>query len=260
MERQKIQQEMIETHAHLYSEEFDRDRGDMLERAFEAGVTQLYMPNIDEDSIDAMLEVEHNFPQAIATMGLHPCYVKKDFQKQLYIVENWLDKKKFVAIGEIGLDFYWDKTLIAQQEEALRIQIEWAKKYQIPIILHCRDSFQETFDIVKSLHDERLKGVFHCFTGTAVDAKKVTDLGFYVGIGGVVTFKNGGVAEHVSEIDLDKIVLETDAPYLSPAPNRGKRNEPAYLNIIAQKIADLKGMSKEELIKITSTNAKQLFS
>lgn len=251
---------MIETHAHLYSEEFDKDRAEVLERAQEQGVIQLYMPNIDEDSIDAMLEVEQKFPQTIATMGLHPCYVKKEFEKQLYTIENWLDKRKFVAIGEIGLDFYWDKTLVAQQEEALKIQIDWAKKYQIPIILHCRDSFQETFEIVKSMHDDRLQGVFHCFTGTGEEAKQVTDLGFYIGVGGVVTFKNGGLAEHIADIDINKIVLETDAPYLSPAPNRGKRNEPAYLSIIAQKIADLKNMAKEELINITSNNANQLFS
>lgn len=251
---------MIETHAHLYAEEFDKDRAEMLERAQNEGVTQLYMPNIDVDSIDPMLEVEQKFPQTIATMGLHPCYVKKDFEKQLYTIENWLDKRKFVAIGEIGLDFYWDKTLVSQQEEALKIQIDWAKKYKIPIILHCRDSFDETFEIVKSMHDDDLKGVFHCFTGSADDAKKVTDLGFYIGVGGVVTFKNGGLAEHIADIDLDKIVLETDAPYLSPAPNRGKRNEPAYLSIIAQKIADLKNMPFDQLVETTSNNAKQLFS
>ncbi len=251
---------MIETHAHLYSEEFNKDRSEMLERAQEEGVSQLYMPNIDEDSIDAMLDVEQKYSQTIATMGLHPCYVKKDFEKQLYTIENWLDKRKFVAIGEIGLDFYWDKTLMAQQEEALKIQIDWAKKYQIPIILHCRDSFQETFEIVKSMHDDRLSGVFHCFTGTAEDAKKVTDLGFYIGVGGVVTFKNGGLAEHIPEIDISKIVLETDAPFLSPAPNRGKRNEPAYLSIIAQKIADLKKMPLDLIVELTSNNAKQLFA
>lgn len=251
---------MIETHAHLYSEEFNKDRSEMLERAHEEGVTQLYMPNIDEDSIDAMLDVEQKYSQTIATMGLHPCYVKKDFEKQLYTIENWLDKRKFVAIGEIGLDFYWDKTLMAQQEEALKIQIDWAKKYQIPIILHCRDSFQETFEIVKAVHDDQLRGVFHCFTGTAEEAKQVTELGFYIGVGGVVTFKNGGLAEHIPEIDINKIVLETDAPYLSPAPNRGKRNEPAYLSIIAQKIADLKKMPLDLIVEVTSNNAKQLFS
>lgn len=250
---------MIETHAHLYAEEFDKDRQEMLERAQEEGVSKLYMPNIDSDSIDVMLEVEQSFPQTVATMGLHPCYVKKDFEKQLYAVENWLGQRKFAAIGEIGLDFYWDKTFRAQQEEALNIQIMWAKKYKRPIILHCRDSFQETFDIVKALHDENLRGVFHCFSGTAEQAKEVTDLGFFIGIGGVVTFKNGGLAEHVAAIDTNQIVLETDAPYLAPTPNRGKRNEPAFLSLIAQKVADLKEMPLTELIEITDINAKRLF-
>lgn len=250
---------MIETHAHLYAKEFDKDRQDMLERAQEEGVSRLYMPNIDSDSIDAMLEVEQRFPQTISTMGLHPCYVKKDFEKQLYDIENWLSKRKFAAVGEIGLDFYWDKTFRAQQEEALKIQIMWAKEYKLPIILHCRDSFQETFNIVKALHDENLKGVFHCFSGTAEQAKEVTELGFFIGIGGVVTFKNGGLAEHIPGIDIDKIVLETDAPYLAPAPNRGKRNEPAFLSLIAQKIADLKEIPLKKLIEITDINAKTLF-
>ncbi len=251
---------MIETHAHLYAEEFDKDRAEMLERAQEEGVTRLYMPNIDSQSIDAMLEVEQKFPQTIATMGLHPCYVKKDFEKELYQVESWLAKRKFVAVGEIGLDFYWDKTFRAQQEEALKIQINWAKEYKIPIILHCRDSFQETLDIVKSLHDENLRGVFHCFSGTADQAKEVSDLGFYLGIGGIVTFKNGGLAEHIPDIDANMMVLETDAPYLAPTPKRGKRNEPAYISLIAQKLADLKELPVEELIEITSKNANQLFS
>ncbi|MBK6266322.1 TatD family hydrolase [Marivirga sp. S37H4] len=251
---------MIETHAHLYAEEFDKDRAEMLERAQQEGVKELYMPNIDSESIDAMLEVEQKFPQTVATMGLHPCYVKKDFEKELYQVENWLNKRKFAAIGEIGLDFYWDKTFKLQQKEALKIQIDWAKKYKLPIILHCRDSFQETFEIVKSMNDENLKGVFHCFSGTAEQAKEVIDLGFYIGVGGVVTFKNGGLAEYVPDIDVNRIVLETDAPYLAPAPNRGKRNEPAYLSIIAQKIADLKEIPLQELVQITSKNATQLFS
>ncbi|GAA5027701.1 TatD family hydrolase [Marivirga lumbricoides] len=250
---------MIETHAHLYAKEFDNDRNEMLERALEEGVSKLYMPNIDSESIDSMLEVEEKFPQSVATMGLHPCYVKKDFEKQLYEVENWLSKRKFAAVGEIGLDFYWDKTFRVQQEEALKIQIEWAKKYRIPIILHCRDSFQETFEIVKSLHDQNLSGVFHCFTGTAEQAAEVAELGFFVGIGGVVTFKNGGVAEHIPSIDINQIVLETDAPYLAPTPNRGKRNEPAFLKLIAQKIADLKQIPLDDLVEITTNNASKLF-
>ncbi len=251
---------MIETHAHLYAEKFDEDRAEMMDRAAQAGVEKFYMPNIDHESIESMMEVEDKYSNTIATMGIHPCSVEKHFEKQLYEVEDWLNKRKFVAVGEIGLDFYWDKSLMKEQKEALRIQIDLAKKYQIPIILHCRDSFQETYKIVKEMKDDSLKGVFHCFTGNAEDAQKVIDLGFYLGIGGVVTFKNGGLAEHIPDIDINRMVLETDAPYLAPTPKRGKRNEPAYLELIAQKIADLKQMPKEELISITSSNAKALFA
>lgn len=251
---------MIETHAHLYVDKFDEDRAEMMERATEAGVKKFYMPNIDHESIEPMMEVEATYENAFATMGVHPCYVEKNFEKQLYEVEDWLNKRKFAAVGEIGLDFYWDKSLMEQQKEALKIQIELAKKHQLPIILHCRDSFQQTFDIVEQMNDDSLKGVFHCFTASAEDAKKVCELGFYIGIGGVVTFKNGGIAEHIPAIDINRIVLETDAPYLAPTPKRGKRNEPAYLAMIAEKIADLKQIDKQELIEITSRNAEQLFS
>ncbi|GAB3343497.1 TatD family hydrolase [Marivirga atlantica] len=251
---------MIETHAHLYADAFDKDRSEMMDRAIEAGVEKFYMPNIDSESIDGMLEVEDKYPTAIATMGLHPCSIKKDFQKELYQVEDWLAKRKFVAIGEIGLDFYWDTTYKEQQIEAFKIQIEWAKKYKIPIIIHCRDSFDETLELVKTNYNEDLRGVFHCFSGTAQEAKDIADLNFYIGIGGIVTFKNGGLAEHIPEIDLDNVVLETDCPYLTPTPHRGKRNEPVYLDIIAQKIADLKQMPKSDLIAKTSSNAQALFS
>lgn len=251
---------MIETHAHLYAKEFDEDRREMMERAAEAGVEKFYMPNIDHESIEPMMEVETQFSNTVATMGIHPCSVEKNFEKQLYEIEEWLNKRDFAAVGEIGLDFYWDKNLMVEQKEALKIQIDLAKKHHLPIILHCRDSFQETFEIVKEMKDDTLKGVFHCFTGTAEEAKAVMDMGFYIGIGGVVTFKNGGLAEHIPDIDINKMVLETDAPYLAPTLKRGKRNESAYLDLIAQKIADLKQMSKEELIKTTSSNALQLFS
>ena len=251
---------MIETHAHLYAPEFDKDRAEMLERAQLAGVERLYMPNIDRESIDLMLQVEDKFPQTTATMGLHPCYVKKDFEQQLYEVESWLNRRAFVAIGEIGLDFYWDTSFRAQQEEVLQIQIDWAKKFTIPIILHCRESLEETIAIIKKNQDGQLRGVFHCFTGTAEQAKEIIELGFYIGVGGVVTFKNGGLAEQIPEIDLNRIVLETDAPYLAPSPNRGKRNESAYLAIIAQKLADIKQMPVAELISLTSANANQLFT
>jgi TatD DNase family protein len=206
------------------------------------------------------MEVEEKYSNTLATMGVHPCSVEKHFEKQLYEVEDWLNKRRFVAVGEIGLDFYWDKSLMKEQKEALKIQINLAKQHQIPIILHCRDSFQETYEIVKELKDDNLTGVFHCFTGNADEAQKVIDLDFYLGIGGVVTFKNGGLAEHIPDIDINRIVLETDAPYLAPTPKRGKRNEPAYLELIAQKIADLKQIPIEELINITSKNANKLFA
>jgi len=251
---------MIETHAHLYAEAFDKDRSEMIERAIDSGVEKFYMPNIDVESIDGMLEVEHKYPQSFATMGLHPCSVDKQFEKSLYVMEDWLNKRDFVAIGEIGLDFYWDKTYKQQQFEALKIQIEWAKKFGIPIILHCRDSFEETLEIIKSMSDEKLTGVFHCFSGTAKQAQEVSELNFKIGIGGVVTFKNGGLAEHIPDIAIENMVLETDCPYLTPTPHRGKRNEPLYLELIAEKIADLKQMSKSALIKATTANAKSLFN
>jgi len=250
---------MIETHAHLYAEAFKPDRDEMMNRAIEAGVEKFFMPNIDSESIEDMLEVESKYAQAYATMGLHPCSVGKHFEKELYIVEDWLAKKSFCAIGEIGLDFYWDKTYKAQQIEAFKIQIEWAKKYEIPIIIHCRDSFEETLEIVEAHRSDKLTGVFHCFSGTSQQAKEVDLLNFYVGIGGVVTFKNGGLAEQIGEMNLDHLVLETDCPYLTPAPHRGKRNEPLYLDLIAQKIADLKEMPKSELVDITDKNALALF-
>jgi TatD DNase family protein len=250
---------MIETHAHLYAEDFDKDRADMMERAIEAGIESFYMPNIDSESIDAMFEVEVKFNTSHATMGLHPCSVNKYFDKELYIVENWLSKRSFKAVGEIGLDFYWDKTYSDQQIEAFRIQIEWAKKYDIPIIIHCRESFDQAFEIVKELKTDKLNGVFHCFSGTAKEAAAVQEIGFYIGIGGVVTFKNGGLAEHIDNISLDHVVLETDCPYLTPTPHRGKRNEPLYLELIAQKIADIKKIRVEELKKITTSNANSLF-
>ncbi|MFQ3214393.1 MAG: TatD DNase family protein [Marivirga sp.] len=251
---------MIETHAHLYAEDFDKDRAVIMERAIEAGIERFYMPNIDSESIDSMLEVEAKFNISHATMGLHPCSVNKNFEKELYIVENWLSKRSFKAVGEIGLDFYWDKTFANQQIEAFKIQIEWAKKYDIPIIIHCRESFDQAFEIVKELKDDTLNGVFHCFSGTAKEAAEIQQMGFYIGIGGVVTFKNGGLAEHIDNISLDHMVLETDCPFLTPVPHRGKRNEPVYLELIAQKLADLKKINIEELKHITSCNANRLFN
>lgn len=252
---------IIETHAHIYDEKFADDREDMLERAREAGVEQIVMPNVDHESIEGMMELEDKHPDFCkATMGLHPCSVDKHFEKALYEVEEWLGKRPFQAVGEIGLDFYWDKTFIEQQKEALRIQIGWAKQYAIPIILHCRDSFVETYEIVAELADEKLSGVFHCFTGSVEYAEKIAQLpNFYMGIGGVSTFKNGGMDKVLPDVALERMVLETDSPYLAPAPHRGKRNEPAFLPKIVEKLAAFQGKGYKEIIEQTSQNARQLF-
>ncbi|SFC92042.1 TatD DNase family protein [Flexibacter flexilis DSM 6793] len=252
--------QLIDTHAHIYAKDFRKDIDDVLRVASEEGVYKIYMPNVDSETIDPMLEMEQKYPaQCVPMMGLHPCHVKKDFEKELYQVETWLAKRPFVTVGEIGLDFYWDMTFREQQEEALRIQLRWAKQYNIPVAIHCRNSFAETADIIEAEQDGTLTGVFHCFSGNADDAKRAAALGFVVGIGGVATFKNGGVAEAVPDIDLSQIVLETDCPYLAPVPHRGKRNEPSYIALIAQKLADIKAIPLEELAKITTANALKLF-
>lgn len=252
---------MIETHAHLYAEEFDKDRDTAVAMAGEKGVSKIYMPNVDSSSIDRMMEAELKYKNVcISTMGLHPCYVKKEFQRELYLVEDWLGKRKFAAIGEIGIDLYWDLTFRAQQEEAFCIQVELAKKYKLPIIIHCRNSFRETMDLLKPLLDGQLKGIFHCFGGTLEEANEVIEAGFLMGIGGVVTFKKAGLDQVIPSVSLDHLVLETDSPYLAPVPYRGKRNEPSYLSIIAQQIADYKQCSLQEVTEKTTANATSLFA
>lgn len=250
----------IDTHAHIYAKEFKGDLEVVIQRALENKVDKIYMPNIDHASIDDMLELEEKFPDTcIAMMGLHPSSVKKDFEKGLYIVEEWLSKREFVAVGEIGIDLYWDSTFQLQQEEAFRIQIKLAKEKNLPVVIHCRNSFNETIAIVEELKDDRLKGIFHCFTGSKEDAERVVKLDFYIGIGGVVTFKNGGLDKVITEINLNNIVLETDSPYLAPVPYRGKRNEPSHIPVIAQRIADYKGTSLEEVAEQTTENARNIF-
>jgi TatD DNase family protein len=249
-----------DSHAHIYSKDFDKDRIDTLARSFESGVTKIFMPNIDHSSVDAMLEVEEKNPTyCIPMMGLHPCSVKKDFEKELYIVETWLAKRKFAAVGEIGTDLYWDKTFWEHQKEAFNIQVNWAKKYELPIVIHCRNSMDETIQLLEPHLDDKLKGVFHCFGGSVEQAKKITAMGFYLGLGGVATFKKSGLEEVISHLDLENIVLETDCPYLAPVPHRGKRNEPAYILLIAQKISELKKITLDELATVTSFNAQKLF-
>jgi TatD DNase family protein len=252
---------VIDTHAHIYAEEFDADRADVLQRAFDAGLDALYMPNVDHTSIDRMLEVEAKNPQrAFAMMGLHPCSVKKGFEKELYIVESWLQKRPFLAIGEIGTDLYWDKSTWAYQQEAFIQQIRWAKQYRMPVAIHCRESLADTLKLLEPFAGPDLSGVFHCFTGTLEQAKQCIALGFSVGIGGVSTFKNGGLDTVLPTVELNHVLLETDCPYLAPAPHRGKRNEPAYLSLIAQRVADLKKMPLAEVIRATTDNARKVFA
>ncbi len=251
---------MIDTHAHIYLEQFKEDIDDVITRAKELGMEKVYLPNIDRTSIDNMLSLEERYPDfCVATMGLHPCSVKADFEKELYLVEDWLGKRYFAAIGEIGTDLYWDKTFIDQQIEAFKIQTQWAKDYKIPIIIHCRESLDMTIDLVEELRDESLKGVFHCFNGTVEQARRIEELDFFIGLGGVSTFKNSGMNEVIPEITMNNVVLETDSPYLAPVPHRGKRNEPAYTQLVAQKIADYRETSLENIISETTANAKRLF-
>ena len=250
----------IDTHAHIYVKEFDADRADVLARCTELQVEKIYMPNIDHASIDLMLEVEAKYPQqCLPMMGLYPCSVKKDFEKELYLVENWLTKRRFAALGEMGTDLYWDKTFWEQQQEAFKIQTGWAKKYQLPLVIHCRESIDETIALLEPFAGFGLTGVFHCFSGTAEQAKKIYDLGFYVGIGGVATFKNGGMDAVIPNLAIDRIVLETDSPYLAPVPHRGKRNTPEYIPLIAARIAALKNISVERLMQHTYSNTCKLF-
>ena len=251
---------LADSHAHVYSEQFKPDRDAMLNRAHEAGVQTIYMPNIDHTSIEVMLETEARFPQQChSMMGLHPCSVGKHFEKQLYEVEEWLGKRPFAAVGECGIDLYWDKTHLAEQQEALRIQIALAKQYQLPLVLHTRDAFRETADLIEATQDGTLRGVFHCFSGSKEEAEEVVRLGFKLGIGGVATFKNGGLDQTLPGLAPEHLLLETDCPYLAPMPHRGKRNEPAYLPLIARRLADILGKDEAEVVEATTRNTKELF-
>lgn len=251
----------IDTHAHIFAKEFDADRDDMMRRAQDHAIGKIFMPNIDHTTIDRMLELEANYPGVCyPMMGLHPCHVKKDFEKELYIVENWLNKRAFSAVGEMGTDLYWDKTFWDQQVEAFTIQVGFARKHNLPIVVHCRESIDQTLELVEKLQDGKLKGVFHCFTGSKEQAEKLVKLGFYLGIGGVATFKKGGTEHVLPHVPLDRIVLETDSPYLAPTPHRGKRNEPAYIPLIAQRVAELKNTNLAEVQRATTHNALTLFN
>jgi TatD DNase family protein len=250
----------VDTHSHIYSEEFSSDRDEAIARAIKAGVNKIVLPNIDSSTIKSMLDLADSGPGLfIPLIGLHPTSVKEDFLKELQIMEYWFSKRIFSGIGEIGIDLYWDKTFINQQTEAFRIQIGWAKKAGIPIVIHVRDSFPEVIEVLKQEKDESLTGVFHSFTGNLEQAEQVIDLGFKIGIGGIVTFRNSGLDAIVQQIDLKQILLETDSPWLAPVPHRGRRNETAYITAVAAKIASLHETSIEEVARITTQNAQQLF-
>ena len=251
---------LIDTHTHLYGEEFDRDRKEMMLRANEAGVNKFYLPGIDSTAIASMLQAEIDYPgQCYAMMGLHPCYVKENYKQELDIVQQWLGKRNFPAIGEIGLDFYWDTTFEQQQYEAFHTQIAWALQYKLPIVIHTRNAMQQTIDVVKEYVGKGLYGIFHCFGGSYQEAREIIDAGFLLGIGGVLTYKNSGLAETLKSIPIEHIVLETDAPYLSPVPFRGKRNESAYLNYVVEKLVDVYGLSQAEIAAATTANAEKIF-
>lgn len=251
---------MIETHAHLYDEQFEKDIETVIAGAMAAGVTKAYLPNCDSSTIEPMMELVKRYPDfCIPMMGVHPCYVKEDFETELATAYKWLQQDKFAAVGEIGLDYHWDLTHVAQQKIAFERQIDWALEFDLPIVIHSRNSTQDCIDIVKTKQNSKLRGIFHCYGDDLSIAQQVIDLGFLMGIGGVITFKNSGLAETLEHIDLKHLVLETDAPYLAPVPRRGKRNEPAYLTYVVDKIVEVKQISKEEVIRITSENATNIF-
>lgn len=251
---------IIDTHCHLYLDEFKQDINEVIYRAVAEGVEKFYLPAIDSAEIDNMLLLEEKFPgKCIAMMGLHPCSVKENHLDELSIAKEWLSKRKFAAVGEIGLDFFWDRTFTEQQYESFRMQIEWSIQYKLPIVIHTRDAMQETIDVVKEYVPKGVRGIFHCFGGSYQNAKEILDMGFYLGIGGVLTYKKSGLAEVLEKIDLKHMVLETDSPYLTPVPFRGKRNESSYLKYVIEKLADIKNISKEEAGNITSSNAQKIF-
>src|SRR5690554_2052483 len=251
---------LTDTHTHLYSEEFSEDRDEMIQRALSVGVKRFFIPAIDSSYVPAMYDLEAKYPENMFLMcGLHPTSTKANYKQELALVEKQLEERKFVAIGEIGIDLYWDKTFLSEQQDSFRAQIQLAKRYKLPIVIHCRDAFDEVFEVLEEQKSEALFGIFHCFTGSFEQAQQAISLNFKLGIGGVVTFKNGKIDQYVNQIDLKHIVLETDSPYLAPVPYRGKRNESGYVLNVAQKLAELYGKSVEEIAEITTKNSKDVF-
>jgi TatD DNase family protein len=253
--------EFIDTHAHLYLPEFDMDREEMMQRAVHQGVTKIFLPNIDTSSVEPMLKMENDYPGIChAMIGLHPCSVDPDFRDTLDILKSWLDGRGFAAIGEIGTDLYWDTKFRDQQILCFEEQLTWAKARNLPVVLHSRDSLDLNIEIIGHMQDGNLRGVFHCFTGTPDQAKCILDLGFYLGIGGVLTFKNSGLAESIAHLPLTSYVLETDSPYLSPHPYRGQRNESGYIRLIGERLSAVLNVPLETICESTTRNAETLFS
>jgi TatD DNase family protein len=251
---------LTDTHTHLYSEEFDLDRSEMMQRAIDNGVSRFFVPAIDSTCTQSMYDLERDYPHNVfLMMGLHPTYVKDNYLEELQHVETELTKRKFVAIGEIGIDLYWDKTHLVEQQDAFRKQIQLAKQYKLPIVIHCREAFDEIFEILEEEKSPELFGIFHCFTGTYEQALQAISYNMKLGIGGVVTFKNGKIDQFLNKIDLKHIVLETDSPYLAPIPYRGKRNESSYLINVADKLAQIYGLSANEIATITTDNSAKIF-
>lgn len=250
----------IDSHAHLYADAFDKDRQEMLQRTKDEGIEAVVLPNIDRDSVNKMFDLTEQNPELLhPAVGLHPCSVGADYQEQLYRLKPYLDREQVVAIGETGLDYYWDSSTAEFQQKALRIQIEWALDRNLPIILHARDSLDDLIDLISEYKDTALRGVFHCFTGSPEQGRRIADLDFYMGIGGILTFKNSGLDQVVGELPPDRVLLETDAPYLSPVPHRGKRNESAYIPLVGRKLAAILGETEDDLARRTTQNAQKLF-
>jgi len=250
----------IDTHAHLYAEEFKDDRKDIVAKAIQNGVEHLFLPNIDVHSIQPMLDLCWSHPEnCFPMMGLHPCSVDEHVEAHLFQIQKWFKKRKFYAVGEIGLDYYWSTDFKEQQIKAFRLQIQWAIQQDLPIVIHSRNSNADVIAILKEMKHPKLRGIFHCFSGNAQEAKEVVAEGFYLGIGGVITFKNGGLDKAIEDIGIEHLVLETDAPYLAPVPHRGKRNESFYILEIARKLAELKQMGMAQVAEITTQNAKKVF-
>lgn len=251
---------LTDTHTHLYSDAFDEDRDEMMQRAMTAGVKRFFVPAIDSETTQAMYRLEEKYPENVfLMMGLHPVSVKENYDEELRHVEEELSRRKFCAIGEIGIDLYWDKSTLGIQQDAFRRQIRLAKKYALPIVIHCREAFEEVFSVLETENDDALFGIFHCFTGTKEQALQTISYNMKLGIGGVATFKNGKIDQFLEEIDLKHLVLETDAPYLAPVPFRGKRNESSYLFQIAKKLSDIYGLSIEEIARQTTLNSETVF-